>query len=121
MKQEPSPADSFSLFVRAKEGRIVSRFGSRTAIGYQFMPGTGPDKPSEHRWDTETIHAIPAAEAIRYWIEYQRELGPDGGLVAATREEWLAQHAKKLAAKKKAVEEQLDALVKQIETKDGEA
>lgn len=84
---KPKPPDPFALFVRAKEGHIVTRFGHRSAIGYRFTPDT-QTAPAQHEWDTETIHAITAEEYAAHRREYDAELGEGGGLAASTREDW---------------------------------
>ena len=81
------PPDPLALFVRAKRDHIVRRFGSLSAIGYTFIPGT-KDKPSEHRWDEETIHAITTEEYESYRKEYEAELGAGGGLIRCSRKDW---------------------------------
>ncbi len=115
------PPDPFVLFVRAREGHIVRRFGTSQSIGYTYKPAVGsppaldqrgrvlaPGKvtePHEHRWDTATIHAITADEYDAHRKEYDAELfdpktNPDGGLEVVTREAWDEQRASRAAEEK---------------------
>lgn len=94
---EAEAPDPFALFVKAKEGHIVRRFGAHVPagaapvqLGYTFVPGSS-SKPSEHRWDIMTIHAITADEYEMHRKEYDHELEKDGGLVKSTRADWTAQ------------------------------
>lgn len=96
------PPDPFVLFVRARVGHIVRRFGTTSSIGYSFTPGTAKDQPSAQSWDTETIHAITADEYALYSKEYDAELVDDGGLVRCKRENWEKQRKAAADAKAKA-------------------
>lgn len=93
--------DGFVLFVRAKLGHIVRRYGSKQNIGVT-ADGSGGSV-----WDTETIHALGHSDA-RYLNEYERAIDA-GSLERCKREDWEAQRKTKLAkkeeAKKKAAEE----------------
>jgi hypothetical protein len=96
------PPDPFVLFVKAREGHIVRRFGSSASIGYSFTPGATKDQPSTQHWDTETIHAITAGEYALFAKEYDAELVDGGGLARCKREDWEKQRKAAGDAKAKA-------------------
>lgn len=114
------PPDPFALFVIAREGHVVRRFGTPNAIGYQHIADTGtpavvdqrgrviepakPTAPAQHRWDTETIHPLTADEYYAHQREYDAEIA-GGGLVLSSREAWEKQREKRQAEAKKALEE----------------
>lgn len=97
------PPDPFALFVIAREGHVVRRFGTPNAIGYQHVADT-KDAPAQHRWDPETIHPLTADEYYAHQREYDAEIA-GGGLVLSSREAWEKQREKRQAEAKKALEE----------------
>jgi len=90
-------SDTFALFVKAVEGAMVRRYGTKTSIGVT-ADGKGTVK-----WDTETIHALTRDEVNQHGHLYLREI-KEKALVACTREQWEAQRAKRKAEAKEAAE-----------------
>lgn len=93
MKQKPND-DGLVLFVRAKPGQMVRRYGTKQNIGVT-ADGSGGST-----WDTDTIHALGQSDA-RYLTEYERAIA-EGSLERCKREDWEKQRAMKLEKKEEA-------------------
>lgn len=65
--------------------------------------GVTADGKGNITWDTKTIHAITRAEMVTAGAKYRRAID-DGALKQCSREEWEAQRAAHLKAKKEAAE-----------------
>lgn len=77
------------LFVSAKRGHVVARFGTAGPGRANIVIGAHYDAKAEgYVWDEAAIVRIPEAEAERYGREYRRELAPGGGLVRRTEADW---------------------------------
>jgi hypothetical protein len=94
--------DSFALFVRAVEGAMVRRHGTKLNIGVTA------DGKGSVKWDTETIHALTQDEVNQYGHLYKREIEAEPpGLIVVSREAWEAQRKAQKAAAKEAAEKTL--------------
>lgn len=134
-KQPDTPA--FALFVIARKGHVVRRFGTPHAIGYRHTPDTGtpavvdrngritdPAKmtaPAKHEWDEETIHALTADEYEKHRREYDAEIfdeetNPDGGLMRSTHEAWEKQRTARRKADSEAREKRESEAKKAAQT-----
>lgn len=96
-KRVQALADPFAMFVKAVEGHMVRRYGTKTNIGV-LADGKGSIV-----WDTETIHVFTTDEVRTYGTEYRRAVA-DGALVEVKREAWDAQRKSRKADAKKAAE-----------------
>lgn len=90
--KKPPDTPAFALFVTARKGHVVRRFGTPHAIGYRHT-ADAKDAPAKHEWDEETIHALTADEYEQHRREYDAEIfdaetNPDGGLKLSTLEAW---------------------------------
>ncbi len=84
--------EPFAMYVRAATGRVVPRFGH---IGRYIGGLRRPDRG----WDfSDRVEALSHAEAGRFKVEYQRAL-KRGDLVKCTREDYLADNEKRVAAR----------------------
>lgn len=77
----------FALFVSCVEGRLVTRYGTRTFIGAERRT----DDPRVVDFHPEHIVAIPHDEHRKYRREYLRALR-EGSLVERTVDEWQQQN-----------------------------
>lgn len=83
MSQQPR----FALFVSSVEGRLVTRYGTRTFIGAERRASD----PRQLEWHTDQVIAIPHDEFRKYRREYLRALR-EGSLVVRTDAEWQQQN-----------------------------
>jgi len=92
---KPEKSAVFAMFVKAVEGAMVRRYGTKLNIGVTAN-GKGSVK-----WDTETIHALTHDEVNQHGHLYTREIeAKPPRLIATTQEAWEAQRKeRKLAAK----------------------
>lgn len=95
---EKTKSDGLVLFVRAKPGHIVRRFGTSQNIGAMA------DGKGNVIFDGETIHALSNTEVARYQREYDDSINVEKSLDKCTREEWEKQRTAKRDAAKKAAE-----------------
>ena len=86
---EKKKDDGLALFVRAKPGCMVRRFGTKQQIGV-IADGKG-----KVTFDCVTIHALSNTEFARHRREYDNAIHIEKALDVCTREEWEKQRAEK--------------------------
>lgn len=92
---KPQKSAPFAMFVKAVDGAMVRRYGTKLNIG------VSADGKGAITWDTETIHALTQDEVNQYGQLYMREIeAKPPRLIATSQEAWEAQRKeRKLAAK----------------------
>ncbi len=95
--------DGLGLFVRAKPGCMVRRFGTNQQIGV-VANGKG-----SITFDTETIHAISSTELAQHRREYDNAIHLEKALDVCAREDWEKQRAAKREAAQEAAKEAANA------------
>lgn len=111
-KEEAATVSAFGLFVRAKAGHVVARFGSLGLIGARRVDTKDELglKSSGWTWDEKTVHAISKLEAAKFRREYARALR-EKALVESTSDDFVAQ----LRAEQKAAAEAATKTTKKAE------
>lgn len=106
MSDQPTPR----LYVSSVEGALVTRYGTRTQIGAEILPGPKGGKQTI-RWNTGVVVALSQDELVKYKREYRRAIDA-GELVERTADDFRAYIARENEENERLAQEREAARVK---------